>query len=391
MLRIEDQSMEKAQPRLKVAFINHAGDGLGGAEESLVLFLIQLHLEIDATVVLFEDGRFAGRLRSLGIKTQIVRMSEDVMSTTRERAGIASLLSVPAACTQLFRVLRDGGFNVVVTNSVKAHFIGALAAKIAGIPCVIHMHDILYGNPRRALSVLARALSDERIGCSKAVAAALGVSPVTVINEPLDTRKYDDLPTKSEARKQLGIPDDDLPLVAIIGRINRWKGHDRYVRIAGMVNQKIAARFAIVGSPVFRDADFLPELHRLGADLGITDRLVFIPWLDDPRTIYAAIDLHCNCSYAEPFGRTSTEAAAAGVPTVCFDDGGSAETIIPGVTGTAVPPDDERAFADAVVRYLCDPQALRNASEAARQHRDRFDIESASKTLHAIIRRAAHA
>ncbi len=324
--------MEEGQPRLKVAFINHAGDGLGGAEESLVLFLIQLHLEIDATVVLFEDGRFAGRLRSLGIKTQIVRMSEDVMSTTRERAGIASLLSVPAACTQLFRVLRDGGFNVVVTNSVKAHFIGALAAKIAGIPCVIHMHDILYGNPRRALSVLARALSDERIGCSKAVAAALGVSPVTVINEPLDTRKYDDLPTKSEARKQLGIPDDDLPLVAIIGRINRWKG------------------FAIVGSPVFRDADFLPELHRLGADLGITDRLVFIPWLDDPRTIYAAIDLHCNCSYAEPFGRTSTEAAAAGVPTVCFDDGGSAETIIPGVTGTAVPPDDERAFADAVVR-----------------------------------------
>lgn len=380
--------MPGPRERLRVAFVNHAGAGYGGAEESLILFLIELGAAIDATVVLFEDGSFADRLRRLGITTEIVAMSLDLMSTTRERVGIGALCSMPPAFSRLTRTLRNGRYDVVVTNSIKAHFIGAPAAKLAGIPCVIHMHDILYGNARLALTAVAKGLSIERIGCSHAVAAALAAPPVTVINEPLDTRKYDGLVDKREARRRLGIPGD-LPLLAIVGRINRWKGHDRFLRIAALVNETVPARFAVVGSPVFRDADFLPELRHLGATLGISDRLIFIPWLDDPRLIYAAIDLHCNCSYAEPFGRTSTEAAAAGVPTVCFDDGGSAETIIDGLTGVAVPAGDERAFARAVIGYLRDPAALAAASAAALKHRARFDIRPASETLFAVLQRAA--
>jgi glycosyltransferase involved in cell wall biosynthesis len=231
-------------------------------------------------------------------------------------------------------------------------------------------------------------LSVERIGCSYAVAAALGAPPVTVINEPLDTRTYDDLPDKAEARRRLGIPDD-LPLIAIVGRINRWKGHDRFLRIAARVNAVVPARFAIVGSPVFRDEDFLPELHRLCDGLGIADRVTFVPWLDDPRMIYAAIDIHCNCSYAEPFGRTSTEAAAAGVPTICFRDGGSAETILDGLTGIAVAPDDERAFADAIIDYLQHPKSLAAAGRSAQELCARFDIVPASRTLFYVLQRAA--
>jgi len=67
---------------------------------------------------------------------------------------------------------------------------------------------------------------------------------------------------------------------------------------------------------MFRDADFADELHALVTDYDLTERVHFVPWLDDPRPAYAALDVNANTSRAEPFGRTIIEAAACGVPTL---------------------------------------------------------------------------
>jgi glycosyltransferase involved in cell wall biosynthesis len=70
--------------------------------------------------------------------------------------------------------------------------------------------------------------------------------------------------------------------------------------------------------------------------LGVRERVTFVPWLDDVREIYAATDVNANCSTREPFGRAAVEAAACGVPTVCFDDSGAAETGVDGVTACTI-------------------------------------------------------
>jgi glycosyltransferase involved in cell wall biosynthesis len=117
--------------------------------------------------------------------------------------------------------------------------------------------------------------------------------------------------------------------------------------------------------------------------------VTFVPWLDDVREIYAACEVNANCSTREPFGRAVVEAAACGVPTVCFDDSGAAETIVDGTTGRTIAAGDEAAFAAAIVDLLSSPSKHARMSAAARSATDRFDAAGIAEQMSVVIRRAA--
>jgi len=370
---------------LRVAFVDHVGATAGGAEQTLATLLKHLPpAAIEPSIVLFEDGAFAQRLRSGGWDVAIIPVHDAIRHSTRERLRFRAALAASTAARRLAGLLTRRRIDVLYTNSMKAHLVGALGARLAGIPCVMHFHDVIAGTGLTALRVAARLGSRARIACSQVVADAIAAGPTSVIYAPLDLDDYTRIPGIAGARAALGLPDD-LPVVSLVGRINRWKGHDRFLRIAARVNASVPARFVIAGAPVFRDADFVPELHALADRLALNDRIVFLPWTDDVTTIYAASDVNCNCSTREAFGRAVIEAAACGTPSVCFDDSGAAETLIQDVTGRAVPAGDEDAFAAAIIAYLGDPERLRAARAAARAAIGRFDAPHiASQTVRVI-------
>ena len=373
---------------IRVAFVDQSGDLAGGAEESLALLLAQMPPDIDPVVVLFSDGAYARRLRERGLAVEVVGMPAVIATTKREKLTASAMGAAPLAALRLWGTLRRLRADLIYTNSMKAHVIGAPAARIGGLPCVMHVRDIVDGRARAALRLIGARCSRRRIAISRAVANALALPNTDVVANPLDLGAYDALPGRTQARRALGIGSDE-PLIAIVGRINRWKGHDRFIRIASRVARTSSARFAVVGEPLFRDADFVAELHALAATQGIADRLTFLPWQADPRPVYAAIDVLCNCSTNEPFGRTIIEAAAAGVPTVCFDDGGAAEAVVDGLTGTVVPSGDEAAFARALSDYVEDPQRRAEAGAAARRDSLRFDARTHARRVFEIVRAAA--
>jgi glycosyltransferase involved in cell wall biosynthesis len=374
---------------LSVAFIDQVGAAPGGAEQTLLTFLKHAPPGIRPVAILFEDGPFADRLRGLDIAVDVVDVAAAIRSSTREQLQIRGALGIPATALKVAALLRRRAIDVAYTNSMKAHVVGAVAARMAGVPCVMHFHDIVGGAALTALRGAARLGSRERIACSQTVSDTINVGTTTVIYAPIELDGYAALPAKLNARKKLRLPLDG-PIVSIVGRINRWKGHDRFLRMAATVAGKVpAAHFAIVGAPIFRDADFVPELEHQVDELGLRGRVTFVPWLDDVRDIYAATDVNCNCSTREPFGRAAIEAAACGVPTVCFDDSGASETIIDHVTGRAIPAGDEGSFADAVTRYLRDPAMLLGASSAARLNASRFDAPRIADEMTRVIRRAA--
>ena len=373
---------------LRVAFIDQVGGSAGGAQETLATFIENVAPDIRAHVMLFEDGAFAQRLRNLGTAVDILNVSSDIIGSTRERMRVSGAMHVPGVAMQAASLLRKHRIDVAYTNSMKAHFVGAFAARVANIPCVMHFHDIISGAGLNALRAAARIGSRERIACSQMVAETIGVGATTVIYGPVKLSAYESLPARSAARARLGLPQH-VPIVALVGRINRWKGHDRFLRIAARVVAQTNAHFAIAGAPIFRDADFVPELHALAERIGIADRVTFIPWLDDVREIYAACDVNTNCSTREPFGRAVVEAAACGIPTVCFGDSGAAETIVDTVTGFTVSPGDEERFAATIVTLLAAPDLHLRVSVAARAATDRFDAAVIAEQMTAVIRRSA--
>jgi len=377
-----------AKRPVRVAFVDQVGATPGGAERNLAIFLAHAPATIEPLAILFEDGTFADELRVLGIPVEIVAAPASIAKATRESGKLAGLIALPPIARRVYALLRAHDIDVVYTNSMKAHFIGGIAAWLARTPCVVHFHDLYSGAALRALRVLARIVSRERIACSRMVADAIGVGNTTPIYGPVDLDAFAHLPDRATAFARIALADD-LPIVALIGRVNRWKGHDRFLRIAKRVNDRTPARFAIVGAPIFRDAVFYDELHVLANDPAQRGRIAFVPWLDDVRDILAVTTVNANCSTREPFGRAIPEAAAAGVPSVCFSDSGAAETIVDGVTGRTIAPGDEAGFADAIVAYLEDESARLAASAAARTFAATFDAAAIAEQTAAVIFRAA--
>jgi glycosyltransferase involved in cell wall biosynthesis len=373
---------------VRVAFVNQTGAKPGGAEESLSLLVRNLPADIEPSMFVFEDGEFAQRLRDFGLSTTVVPVPEKLRSVTRERPSSASALLVPAIIGSLAQRFAAAKIRLVHTNTVKAHFFGAPAARVCGARSVMHLRDMVGGVGRMALRGVARTCTRERIAISHALSRWYDMEQTTIIANPVDLSSYDAIPSRAQARQNLSIPADDAPLVGIVGRINRWKGHDRFLRIVAAVHARRSIRCAIIGEARFRDDDFIPELHRLAESLGIAERTTFVPWLDDPRTAYAALDVLCNCSEREPFGRTIVEAAACSVPTVAFDDGGAVDIIRDGEDGRIVTASDEEAFANALLELVADPSKREAAGRAARLGSVRFAAAAHARRVADVLRRS---
>ncbi len=348
------------------------------------LLLSHLPAHFGIAVVLFRNGAYADELRERGFTVEIVELADGVMAIQRERVSLGRVAGALPMLPRLAAAYRRLKPDVVYTNTVKAHVIGAPAARLAGIPCVMHLRDILEGRARGVLRAVGATCTVRRIAISRAVANRLALPKTDVVPNPLDLAAYVRLPARDEARSELGLPLA-APVVGILGRINRWKGHDSFLRIAALVAARSEAHFAIVGKPMFRDVDFAGELHALAATLGIAERVHFVGWLDDPRTAYAAIDVNCNTSRAEPFGRTIIEAAACGVPTVCFGDGGAPEAVGEGLCGRIVASGDEAGFAQAILGLLRDEGGA--VGDACRAHARQFDAALHAERVAAILER----
>jgi hypothetical protein len=143
--------------QLRVAFLDQVGVAPGGAEQTLATFLEHVPAGIAPNVVLFEDGPFADRLRGLGLPVDIIPIPGAIGGSTRERMRIGGALRIPAVAVKVARVLRARRAELLYTNSMKAHLIGALAARLAGVRCVMHFHDVVDGAARTALRSAARA------------------------------------------------------------------------------------------------------------------------------------------------------------------------------------------------------------------------------------------
>jgi glycosyltransferase involved in cell wall biosynthesis len=141
-----------------------------------------------------------------------------------------------------------------------------------------------------------------------------------------------------------------------VGRIDERKG----IRTAVEALPRLPgeARLAVVGSG---DERFLAELHELGEQLGVADRVDFArrPRNELPAAYAAADVLLFPVRWGEPWGLVPLEAMAVGTPVVATGTGGSGEYLRDGenalVVGHEAGPEE---FAAAVRRLATEP-ALR--------------------------------
>ena len=81
------------------------------------------------------------------------------------------------------------------------------------------------------------------------------------------------------------------------------------------------------------------------------------------RMVAAGGGLFINPALTEPFGLTLLEAAASGLPLVATENGGPVDIIRNCQCGELVDPLDKEQIANALLKYLCDKDEWRRASE----------------------------
>jgi phosphatidylinositol alpha-1,6-mannosyltransferase len=155
-----------------------------------------------------------------------------------------------------------------------------------------------------------------------------------------------------------------------VARLTRHKGIDTGIRVLAM----LCERYPELGYAVVGIGGDLPRLESLARELGIADRVRFLPGVSDGDlpAVYNSAETYLGLSRLMPdrvegFGISLVEAAACGLPVVAGRTGGIPDAVREGETGLLVNPDSLDEVCGAVRSLLDDPERARRMGQAGRR------------------------
>jgi len=296
---------------------------------------------------------------------------------------------------KLVRLMRQLKPDVVHTHTAKAGFVGRIAARIAGVPVIVHtFHGHVfqgYFNPLLTrvfilLEQITARMSDTVItlteGLRRELADTYRVtrrSRITVLPLGLDLQAFAGVPRKSGTfRREHEIPSN-VPLIGIVGRIVPIKNHDLFLRAAVKVKAALPeAYFVIVG-----DGELRAEIEATAAALGLSACTTFTGWVREVAAVYSDLDALVISSRNEGTPVSVIEALAARCPVVTTAVGGLPDLLDQGALGALVPSDDADALAQAILTAIKTPPDTQRAQALML---DRYGIDRLVKDLDGLYR-----
>ena len=299
---------------------------------------------------------------------------------------------------KLYRLFREQHPHIVHTHTAKAGTVGRLAARLAGVPIVVHtFHGHVFHSyfgpvkTRLFISVertLAR-LTDRIVTISPAqyhdIAHTYRIaSPDRVLTIPLglelrpfSTAKQD---YPGHFRSTLGVSSDSA-LVGFVGRLTGVKNPSLFIEAARRVVPQIPhARFVFVG-----DGELRPALERQVSAWGLTQQVLFAGWRANMPAVYADLDLLALTSLNEGTPVTIIEALAAGIPVVATAVGGVPDVVASQEMALLVPSGDAGALARTIIQLLCAPErAHALALSGQRNVLARFDVARLANDIQSL-------
>jgi glycosyltransferase involved in cell wall biosynthesis len=306
------------------------------------------------------------------------------------------------ALFSLYRLFRKEKFDIVHTHTAKAGILGRIAARLAGIPRVIHTphgHNF-YGyfgslgskaviHTERIMSKLTHKI----IALTELEKRDLAVyhvalpSQVAVVNSGLELDHYRAIAVDTKRKKEDLHIREDAVVVGMVGRLEPVKGPEYFVEAADMVLKKHPnITFLIVG-----DGSLYDSLKAQCSRMHISDSLIFTGWREDIPELLTMIDLLVLPSLNEAVGRILIEAGACGKPVVATRVGGIPEVVLDNKTGVLVPPRDAAEMARAIMVLAEDKKKRVSMGETAKNWVDeKFSaptmVESIADLYHELIR-----
>lgn len=283
-----------------------------------------------------------------------------------------------------------GYFDLVHAHYWLSGQVGTVLRERWGVPLVHSMHTMA--------KVKNAALADgdlpEPIGRVAGEEEIVRIADRLIANTDEERRELIDLYGAEPARVEIvhpgvdlsvfgrSAPDDEPPLIVFAGRIQPLKAPDLVLRASALID--VPHRVAVIGGASGSGLARPTELQDLARDLGIGDRVEFVPTVSQRELAdwYSRAAVVCVPSYSESFGLVAIEAQACGTPVVAAAVGGLPTAVADGVTGALVDGHDPRDYAAALRPFLVDPVLRAEMGAKAVRHAEGFGWDvTADRTL----------
>jgi glycosyltransferase involved in cell wall biosynthesis len=358
---------------IRVLYLDEISEIAGGAN-SLTKLATHINRERYTPVVACPPGPLAERMHELEIEHlpfQFRRRRLKMGSPDTHGPRLPNLLALLQKIREgleIARLLRRYHISLLHTNSLSAHIAGLVAARLTQVPIIWHVRTFW---PRLLYQF---ALPDRLIFVSGAVRAAAFPNSVPeqaqVIYNGEDLSIFDPGAPHVNLRPSFGL-DDDCPLVAIIGRLEPWKGHRDLLKAWQIVLEHHPnAHLLVVGDEVAsqgRGGRYRIELEQLALGLGIADRTIFFGFRSDIVDVLHTTDVFVSASHNDPNPRSVLEAMAMGKAISGTRSGGVPEMVVDGESALLVDTGDILGLAAAIERLLGDASLRAALGQAARQ------------------------
>jgi len=350
----------------------------GGAERvCLTLFENIDREQFDVVPVLLtrpweETNSFVRRLRADGYEPREIPVaSQEFGDYTR----------VFRCYRLVWKLLRDGGFDVVHTNGYFADIVGLPVARLNGLATVSTCHGYIPStwNVRlyNAIDRFSLRFGTQILAVSEKIKqdlenSGVGSKKVQVIVNAVGPKRTGVAQSGSRDAKRgsQSISSNDF-VVGYVGRLSLEKGLIYFLNACvELVDSGVPLKALIVG-----DGPQRAELENKSRQLGLADRVVFVGFQEDIVQWLPCMDVFVLPSLTEGTPMALLEAMSHGIAAVASAVGGVPQVIEHGTTGLLVAPGEVREISDAILRLHKNPEMRRTlARNAADLVRTRYGV-----------------
>lgn len=347
-----------------IHILNHCNHGHGNAHVAIDLACLQASHGYEVMYV-SGGGDYEGLLKKWGVQT--IHLPQQ----SRNPIDVAKVL------LRLISISRDFGAEIVHAHMMAGAVLGYAASRWNRFPLVSTVHNSF--DPH---SVLMR-LGDRVVAVSEAekrMLIARGFSPMRVdfvLNGPNSS------PREGWLNQSGDVPEVRRPCITTVCGLHRRKGvADLLEAFQKSTHDRPEWTLNIVG-----DGPDRQELQDISRNLGITDRVVFMGSIAQPREILDKSDIFVLASYADPCSLAVAEARYAGCAIVATAVGGTPELLDQGKHGLLVQPGKPEEIASALLRLMSSTDELRSWRERAKTGADYLVTQRVFSDYDVIYRR----
>jgi glycosyltransferase involved in cell wall biosynthesis len=314
--------------------------------------------------VVCSPGKWTAFLKEGGLSVHNIKM-------LRRISPFADLIPL----IKLFFLFKKEKFDIVHTHTPKAGVLGRIAARLAGVPVVIHSSHGFYTGTKidpgaERVILFAEKISSyfcDLVTClnMEDVEFAIKkriVSPkkIKLLTYGIDINRFDVSRFNHDfifdKKKEFGI--ENKRIIGIVGRFVEEKGYLDLFEAFKIVKDKIPNVVLIMVAPPDKaKADALN--YSILKDYNIEKETILLGSngeIGNIEEIYSLMDIFVLPSYREGFPYSIMEASSMGKSVIATNIRGCREAVKNGVTGILVPPGNSGILAKNIVFLLENPK-----------------------------------